>query len=70
MLILIMIGQCLWRNKFWRGGGVVVVGMRLTQSFSLPSSAGVRGPASTGRVPSVEALAGEGRRCPKYISIF
>ena len=38
----------------------VVVVLPLTQSFSLPSSAGVRGPASRGRVPTVGAPAGEG----------
>ena len=39
---------------------VVVVGLPLTQSFSLPSSTRVSGPASRGRVQSVEAPAGEG----------
>ena len=39
--------------------GFVAV-LPLTQSFSLPSSAGVRGPASRGQVPTAEAPAVEG----------
>ena len=39
---------------------VVVLGLPLTQFFSLPSSAGVRGPAAfRGQVTSVEAPVGE-----------
>ena len=39
---------------------LVVVVSSLTLSFSLPSSAWVRGPVSRGQVPAVEAPAGEG----------
>ena len=35
----------------------LVVGLRLAWSFFFPSSAGVRGPASRGWIPSVEAPA-------------
>ena len=43
------------------GVKVVVVVLPPTQSFSLPSSAGVRAPASRGRVSTVGALVGEGK---------
>ena len=39
---------------------LVVVVLSLTQSFSLPFSVWVRGPASRGWVPTVGAPAGEG----------
>ena len=45
---------------------VVVVVLPLTQSFSLPSSAGVRGPASRGRVPTGGGSSGGGGRAQRW----